>query len=65
MAEGIEFLMALGSIIGVLGFIVGIIGWLSLGQFSKRRMIGVIFFSIVLMAICGTYTGFKYFHINI
>ncbi|MFW9821598.1 MAG: hypothetical protein ACFFE4_01600 [Candidatus Thorarchaeota archaeon] len=64
LGEGVEFLLALGSVIGVLGFIVGIIGWLTLGQFNKRKMISVIFFSIVLLAVCGTYTGFKYFHIN-
>jgi len=31
VGEAIEFLIALGSIIGMLGVIVGILGWLFLG----------------------------------
>ena len=61
--EAIEFLVSLGSIIGFLGFIVGILGWLVLGQFQRHKMIGVIVVSVILLAICGTHTGMKYFHI--
>ncbi|MFX1377920.1 MAG: hypothetical protein ACFFA4_02405 [Promethearchaeota archaeon] len=63
IAEAIEFLVALGSIIGMLGLIVGIIGWLFLGQFQRHRMIGVIIVSIILLAICGIHTGIRYFRI--
>ena len=62
--EAIEYLVAIGSIIGFLGLVVGIVGWLSLGQFNRHKMIGVIVASIILLALCGTHTGFKYFHIN-
>ncbi|MFW9879967.1 MAG: hypothetical protein ACFFG0_43390 [Candidatus Thorarchaeota archaeon] len=62
--DAIEFLVALGSIIGFLGLVVGIIGWLTIGQFKRHKMIGIIIASIILLAICGTHTGFKYFHIN-
>jgi hypothetical protein len=62
--EAIEYLVAIGSIIGFLGLVVGIIGWLSLGQFNRNKMVGVIVVSIILLALCGTHTGFKYFHIN-
>jgi hypothetical protein len=63
VAESVQFLIALGSLVGVLGLIVGIIGWFSLGQFQRHKMIGVIIASIVLLALCGVSTGFKYFHI--
>jgi hypothetical protein len=61
--EAVEFLIALGSIMGFLGLIVGILGWLFLGQFQRHKMIGVIVVSIILLGICGTHTGLKYFHI--
>ena len=62
--EAIEYLVAIGSIIGFLGLVIGIVGWVSLGQFQRHKMIGVIVASIILLALCGTHTGFKYFHIN-
>ncbi len=63
VGESIEFLIALGSLVGALGLIIGIIGWLSLGQFQRHKMIGVIMGSVVLLVLCGASTGFKYFHI--
>ncbi len=63
VAESIEFLIALGSLVGSLGLIVGFIGWLFLGQFQRHKMIGVIIASVVLLAFCGVSTGFKYFHV--
>jgi hypothetical protein len=64
IADGFEFLVALGSILGFLGLIIGIIGWLFLGQFQRHKMIGVIIVSIVLLALTGLTTGLKYFHID-
>jgi len=64
IAEAIEFLIALGSIIGFLGLIVGILGWLFLGQFQRHKMIGVVVVSIILLSVCGLYTGVRYFRIN-
>jgi len=61
--EAIEFLIALGSIIGMLGIIIGILGWLFLGQFQRHKMIGVIIASLILLTICGLHTGIKYFRI--
>lgn len=61
--EAIEFLIALGSIIGMLGLIIGILGWLFLGQFQRHKMIGVIIASLILLTICGLHTGIKYFQI--
>ena len=63
LADGVEFLIALGSIIGLLGFIVGILGWLFLGRFSRHKMIGVIVVSLMLLIVCGINTGLRYFRI--
>ena len=63
VADAFEFLVALGSILGFLGLIIGILGWLFLGQFQRHKMIGVVVVSIILLAVCGLNTGFKYFHI--
>jgi hypothetical protein len=63
VGDAVEFLIAIGSIIGFLGLIVGILGWMFLGQFQRHKMIGVIVVSIILLSICGTHTGLKYFHI--
>ena len=64
LAQAIEFLLALGSIVGFLGLVVGILGWLFLGQFQRHRMIGVIIVSLVLLTVCGTFTGLEYFGIR-
>ncbi|MFX1340530.1 MAG: hypothetical protein ACFFDK_18115 [Promethearchaeota archaeon] len=61
--EGIEFIIALGSIIGLLGLIIGILGWIFLSPFQRHRMIGVIVVSIVLLIVCGFHTGLRYFQI--
>jgi hypothetical protein len=61
--EAVEFLLALGSIVGMLGLIVGIIGLLALGQFQRHKMIGVIIVSVILLAVCGLTTGVEYFAI--
>jgi len=61
--ESFEFLMALGSIVGMLGIIIGLLGWLFLGQFRRHKMIGVIIVSVILLAICGLNTGITYFRI--
>ena len=61
--ESLEFLIALGSIIGLLGLIIGIIGILFTGRFQRFKMISVIAFSIILLTICGLHTGLMYFGI--
>jgi len=63
VGEAVEFLIALGSIMGFLGLIIGILGWTFLGQFQRHKMIGVIVVSVILLAVCGTHTGLKYFHV--
>ncbi len=63
IGEAIEFLLALGSIIGLLGLIIGILGCLFLGQFQRHKMIGVVVVSIILLTVCGINTGLRYFRI--
>jgi len=64
MVNAVEFLLAIGSIIGLLGLIVGILGWLFLGQFGKRRMAIVIIVSFILLTVCGLHTGLDYFGVE-
>jgi len=61
--EGIEYLIALGSILGLLGLIIGMILLIWGGQRYRYKMIGVIIASFVLLAVCGLNTGIKYFRI--
>jgi len=61
--EGIEYLIALGSIMGLLGLIIGMLILIWGGQRYQHKMIGVIVASIVLLAVCGPNTGVKYFKI--
>ncbi|KKN48862.1 hypothetical protein LCGC14_0648670 [marine sediment metagenome] len=63
IVEGVEFLIALGSILGFLLLIVGILGWMFLGQFNRQKMIGVVVVGIILLNLCGFSTGINYFHI--
>ena len=64
MGEAVEYLVAVGSIVGLIGFIIGLIGIISIGKRGRYQMMGVIVVSIILLAICGTATGFNYFHIR-
>jgi len=61
--EGFEYLIALGSIVGLLGFFIGMIFLVWGGQRYRNKMLGVIIASIVLLAVCGLDTGIKYFRI--
>ncbi len=63
ISEGIEFLIAVGSIVGLLGFILGLIFFLLGGSRLRMKMLAVILTSLILMNICGVYTGTKYFRL--
>ena len=63
LGSGMEFLIALGSILGFIGLVVGFIVFIWGGGRLKKQMLGVIIFSIALLAICGLDTGVNYFHI--
>ena len=64
VGEGIEFLIAFGSIMGVLGFIIGLIFFIFGGR-MRYKMTGVMIISAILIAICGLSTGINYFRIYI
>ncbi|MHA1190983.1 MAG: hypothetical protein ACTSP9_01645 [Promethearchaeota archaeon] len=63
LESGMEFLIALGSILGFVGLAVGFIVFIWGGGRLRKHMLGVIVFSIALLAVCGLDTGVKYFHI--
>lgn len=60
--EGFEFLIALGSLIGLFGVIFGILILLA-GSHSKSTAIKLILISACLLGTTGMYTGIKYFRI--
>ena len=64
LLDGVEFLIAVGSILGLLGLLIGIIFLVFGGSRMRKHMIGVIIFSLILITLCGGVdTGLKYFHI--
>ena len=60
---GVEYLIAIGSIVGLLGFIFGVIFIVWGSKKMRYQMIGVVIVSFVLLAVCGPYTGVKYFRL--
>jgi hypothetical protein len=60
---GIKFVIALGSIVGLLGLVLGLILFIIGGPRIRARMIRLLITSIALIIICGLYTGKKFFHI--
>jgi hypothetical protein len=61
--EGFEFLIAFGSLMGLIGFIVGLIFVVWGSSRLRYKMIGFTIVSLVLLAVCGFSTGIKYFRI--
>jgi len=64
VGNAIQLLIALGSIVGLLGLVLGVIFFLVGGSRLRWKMLGVIVVSCVLLGLCGIYTGLKYFHIR-
>ena len=63
LVEGIEYLIALGSIIGLLGVIVSLIFLLWGGPRYRGHMSGVLIVSFILLTVCGLSTGLEYLRI--
>jgi len=61
--EGVEFLIAVGSIVGLLGLFVGLIFIVWGSKRMRYHMTGVIIVSFILLGVCGPNTGIKYFRI--
>jgi len=61
--EGFEFLIAFGSLMGLVGLIVGLIFVIWGGSRLRYKMMGVTIVSILLLVVCGFSTGIKYFRL--
>lgn len=61
LGDGIEFLIALGSVIGLLGIIISILGLIVLSKYYKTKVLLVLLASIILICLCGLNTGLIYF----
>ncbi len=59
--EGFDFLIAIGSVIGVFGIIIGMLGLMVLSNKYKSKMAFVLLPSIFLVILCGFDTGLRYF----
>lgn len=61
--EGVEFLIAVGSIVGLLGIFVGLIFLIWGSSRMRYKMVGVVLVSFLLLGVCGPDTGMKYFRV--
>ncbi len=62
--EVFEFLLAVGSILGLIGFIVGLLILFFSGPRSKEKFIPFLLICLLLLIICGWNAGLRYFRIN-
>ena len=63
VSAGIDFLMALGSLIGFFGLVLGI-GMLFLGgRPFKSKGLKILIISVILLFLFGFNTGLKYFRL--
>ena len=60
---GIDFLMALGSLIGFFGAIIGVAMLVLGGRQFKSKGLKILVISIILLALFGYQTGIKYFRL--
>ncbi|MHA2289325.1 MAG: hypothetical protein ACXABG_11125 [Promethearchaeota archaeon] len=58
-----EFLIAFGSLVGLIGVIVGLIFAIAGSSRLRYKMIGLTIVSLLLLGVCGFSTGIKYFRI--
>ena len=63
VGEAIEFIMAIGSLIGIFGLLYSAALWNHTSKGGRGALISLLVVSIGLIGICGLYTGIKYFHI--
>jgi len=61
VVEGIEFLIATASIIGLLGLLLGLL--MIIGGY-KTAGIKLFVVCLVIVGITGLFTGVKYFHVH-
>ena len=63
MTNAVEFLMAIGSILGLLGLIFGFFLIVWGGKRAKQAAFGILVFSFIIVGICGYQRGIRYFRI--
>ena len=61
--DGFEFLIALGSLIGVFGLVVGAFLLFFGGRLYKDKGLKILLISILLVIVCGFNVGIKYFRL--
>ena len=61
--EGVEFLIALGSLIGLFGLFFGVIMLIFGGRPFKSKAIKIVLISTILVVVCCLNTGIKYFRL--
>jgi hypothetical protein len=64
-AEGLEFLMAFGSVMGLLILIAGLLGMLVMPRYKRNSMCLVLIIGFALLMLCGVSTGLEYFGVRI
>ena len=55
--------MALGSILGLFGLLYAAAWWNFAAKGRKQQLFRLILVSLILIGVCGLYTGIKYFRI--
>jgi len=63
ISEAIEFIMAIGSLIGLFGLLYSAAMWTHTSKKGRGMLISLISASIALIGICGLFTGIKYFRL--
>jgi hypothetical protein len=63
VVAGFEFLIALGSLIGLFGLVVGSLLLFFGGRPFKSKGLKILFISILLVVVCGFNVGIKYFRL--
>lgn len=65
IGEGIEYLLALVSVIGFLGLMFGIILFAFGGRRYRVQYVTLIIISIIILSLCGGYgRAFRYFRLH-
>jgi VIT1/CCC1 family predicted Fe2+/Mn2+ transporter len=65
VGDGIEFLIALGSMVGFLLLIIGLLGAVLSSKRQRKEFVSLLFIGIILLAVCGPTFGIRYFRIHI
>lgn len=61
--EAIEFIMAIGSLMGIFGLLYAAAWWHHTTAKGRGHLYRLIIVSLILIGICGAYTGIRYFRI--